>query len=90
QVSQGSTPGRDTKVYIVLGWIFVFVGLVLPCFGFIFTLVGIALGLVAYSKDDNRGLIIAIAGLIVLVLTSAWIIILATKTTPSVLLPAWI
>lgn len=89
QVSQGSTPGRDTKVCIVLGWIFVVVGLVFCCY--ILPAVGIALGLVAYSKDDNRGLLIAIVGLIVLVLTStAAIIFLATKTTPSVLLPGWI
>ncbi|MCL6629339.1 MAG: zinc ribbon domain-containing protein [Armatimonadetes bacterium] len=89
QVSQGSTPGRDTKIYIILGWIFVAIGLVFCCY--ILPAVGIALGLVAYSKGDNRGLIIAIAGLIVLVLTSTVLIIyLTTKMRPSVLLPVWI
>lgn len=89
QISEGSTSGRDTKVYIILGWIFVVLGSVFCCY--ILPAVGVALGLVAYSKGDNRGLLIAIVGLIVLVLTSTVLIIyLTTKMRPSVLLPAWI
>lgn len=83
-----STSGRNTNVYVILGWSCVILGFLCCCY--ILPAVGIALGLVAYSKDDNRGLFIIIAGLTVLVLTSALWIILTTKMRPSVLLPVWI
>lgn len=77
----GSALGRNTRhtyMYIILGWTLVALGFFCCCY--ILPIVGIALGLLAYSKDDDRGLLVAIAGLIVLVLTSIALILIIRHT----------
>ena len=62
-----AAPPQDTNTLIILGWVFVVLGLFCCCCPPLFAIPGIVLGIIAYSKGDQRGLWVIIAGAIVLV-----------------------
>lgn len=63
-------PPSDTNSLIIIGWISVGIGLVgaCCCCSWVFAPLAIVLGAIAYSKGDQRGLWVLIAGIVVLIL----------------------
>jgi len=59
-------PRRDTDNLITLGWILVILGFFFCCCGPLFSIPGIILGAIAYSRGDQRGLPIIIVGAVAL------------------------
>ena len=58
----------DTNTLIILGWVFVGLSIVCCCCPGVFAIPGIILGIVAYTRGDQRGLWIIIAGVILLLI----------------------
>jgi hypothetical protein len=63
------TPPRDTNTLIIVGWVLVAMSFLCCCCGSIFAIPGIILGIIAYSRGDQRGLWIIIAGSVALFYT---------------------
>lgn len=59
----GWHPTGDTSIYVVMGFVFVFVGvLMFCCCPVIFSVPGMALGGIAYARGDKLGLVVLIIG----------------------------
>ena len=68
----GPPPPSDTNTLIIIGWISVGIGLlgVCCCCSWLFAPLAIVLGAIAYSRGDQRGLWVLIAGIVVLIIGS--------------------
>ena len=65
---QPANPHPDTNAYILWGFILAGLGFVCCCCGPLFSIPAIILGAIAYSRGDQRGLWVIIAGAAALVL----------------------
>jgi len=60
-------PPQDTNAYIIWGFVLAAVGFFCCCCPPIFAIPAIILGAIAYSKGDQRGVWVIIAGIIALI-----------------------
>jgi len=63
---QQPQPRQDTDTYVILGFIFAALALFCCCCPPIFAIPAIVLGAIAYSRGDQRGLWVIIAGAVAL------------------------
>lgn len=64
-------PPSNTDSLILWGWIFAALSLVCCCCPLVFAVPAIILGAIAYSRGDQRGLWVIIAGVVALILGGA-------------------
>ena len=65
----GTPPPSDTNTLIILGWVFIGLSLLTCCCcSYVFGPIAAILGGIAYSRGDQRGLWVLIAGIVVFLL----------------------
>ena len=64
-----SAPPPNTNTLIIVGWALVAMSFLCCCCGSVFAIPAIILGIIAYSRGDQRGLWIIIAGSVALLYT---------------------
>lgn len=71
-------PTGDTSIYVVIGFVFVFIGMLsICCCPFVFSIPGMILGAIAYYRGDKLGLVVLIVGGVTCVL---WVVLMLVGT----------